>query len=66
MRWTPQIASAMLQLRGTYLNDDLDDYWTFHSQRDQQRLPPTGYWWSTNFMTKSGHTQCLMQSHLSS
>ena len=33
-----------------YFNDDFDDYWTFHIQRDQQWLPPTGYWWSANFV----------------
>jgi hypothetical protein len=33
-----------------YINDDFADYWTLHIQRDQQQLPPTGYWWSVNFI----------------
>ena len=40
MRWTPDMAEAMLRLRATYLSADLDDYWEFHVQQDQQRLHP--------------------------
>jgi hypothetical protein len=38
MRWTPATAEAMLKLRAIYLSDDLDAYWEFHVQQDQQRL----------------------------
>ncbi len=38
MRWTPAMAEAMLKLRAVYLSDDLDAYWQFHVQQDQQRL----------------------------
>ncbi|MFZ0664170.1 MAG: hypothetical protein WAM97_00330 [Acidimicrobiales bacterium] len=44
MRWTPDMAEAMLRLRATYLSGDLDDYWAFHVQQDQQRLHPKGQW----------------------
>jgi hypothetical protein len=35
-----------------YINDDFADYWTLHIRRDQQRLPPTGYWWPVNFIAE--------------
>jgi len=41
MRWTPQTAEALLRLRAIYLSGDLDAYWEFHIQQDQQRLYPT-------------------------
>ena len=44
MRWTPDMAEAMLRLRATYLSADLDDYWEFHVQQDQQRLHPKAQW----------------------
>jgi hypothetical protein len=44
MRWTPQMAEAMLKLRALYLSDDFEDYWAFHIQRDQERLHPPGRW----------------------
>lgn len=44
MRWTPEMAEAMLRLRATYLSGDLDAYWTFHVHQDQQRLHPNGAW----------------------
>ena len=40
MRWTPETAEALLRLRAVYLSGDLDAYWEFHIQRDQQRLRP--------------------------
>jgi len=30
----------MLKMRAAYLSDDLDEYWEFHIQQDQQRLYP--------------------------
>jgi hypothetical protein len=44
MRWTPRMAEAMLKLRAIYLSGDLDTYWEFHIQQDQQRLCPNGPW----------------------
>jgi hypothetical protein len=41
MRWTIDTAEALLRLRATYLSGDLDTYWQFHIERDQQRLHPT-------------------------
>jgi len=38
MRWTQTMAEAMLQLRAIYLSGDLDEYWQFHVEQDQQRL----------------------------
>ena len=40
MRWTIDTAEALLRLRATYLSGDLDTYWQFHIERDQQRLYP--------------------------
>jgi len=34
----------MLRLRAIHLSHDLDEYWDFHVQRDQQRLYPQGSW----------------------
>jgi hypothetical protein len=44
MRWTPEMAEAMLKLRAVYLSNDWDPYWTRHVQQDQQRLHPKGSW----------------------
>ena len=44
MRWSPQGAEAMLRLRATYLSGDIDEYWAFHIQQEQQRLYPNGLW----------------------
>ena len=41
MRWTPETAEALLRLRAVYLSGDLNAYWEFHIQQDQQRLYPT-------------------------
>src|SRR5437763_9571549 len=43
MRWTEQMAEAIVQLRAIYLSGDFDRYWSFHIQKDQQRLHP-GNW----------------------
>lgn len=44
MRWTPDMAEAMLRLRATYLSGDFDEYWDYHVQHDQRRLHPEGSW----------------------
>ncbi len=41
MRWTPETAEALLQLRAVHLSGDFDAYWEFHVNRDQQRLYPS-------------------------
>ena len=43
MRWTETMAEAMVQLRAIYLSGDFDRYWSFHIEKDQQRLHP-GNW----------------------
>jgi hypothetical protein len=43
MRWTEQMAEAIVQLRAIYLSGDFDRYWSFHIEKDQQRLHP-GHW----------------------
>lgn len=43
MRWTEEMAEAIVQLRAIYLSADFDRYWSFHIARDQQRLHP-GPW----------------------
>ena len=40
MRWTGQMAEAIVQLRAVCLSGDFDDYWQFHIQQDQKRLYP--------------------------
>lgn len=45
MRWVPDMAEAMVQLRATYLSRDFEEYWTFHIAQDQMRLyPMKGLW----------------------
>jgi hypothetical protein len=44
MRWTPDMAEALLRLRAIYLSGDLDAYSEFHIQQDQQRLHKKGQW----------------------
>ena len=36
-RWRPTGAEAVLKLRSLYASGDLEDYWTFHEQQEQQR-----------------------------
>jgi hypothetical protein len=38
MRWTLDMAEAMLKMRAVHLSDDLQSYWEWHIQQDQQRL----------------------------
>src|SRR3977135_2534997 len=40
MRWTEQMAEAIVQLRAIYLSGDFDRYWQFHIEQDQRRLSP--------------------------
>lgn len=44
MRWTEAMAEAVVQLRAIYLSGDFDRYWSFHIEKDQQRLHPSGRW----------------------
>ncbi|MEW6620522.1 MAG: transposase [bacterium] len=44
MRWTRDMAEAMLKMRAIYLSGDFGDYWSFHIQREQERLHPKGKW----------------------
>jgi hypothetical protein len=38
MRWTRETAEALLRMRAIYLSGDLNAYWDYHVQQDQQRL----------------------------
>jgi hypothetical protein len=40
MRWTEEMAEAIVQLRAVYLSGDFDTYWSFHIEMDQNRLYP--------------------------
>jgi hypothetical protein len=40
-RWGLPGAEAVLQLRALITNGDFDDYWTFHTAREHQRLYPS-------------------------
>jgi hypothetical protein len=40
MRWHPDGAQAMLDLRAVYLNGEWDAFWTYHVEREDDRL----YW----------------------
>jgi hypothetical protein len=40
MRWTEQMAEAIVQLRAIYLSGDFDRYGEFHIAQDQRRLYP--------------------------
>ena len=43
MRWTEQMAEAIVQLRAIYLSGDFDQYWQFHIEHDQRRLYPAAW-----------------------
>jgi hypothetical protein len=43
MRWTKQMAEAIVQLRAIYLSGDFDQYWQFHIEQDQRRLYPAAW-----------------------
>ena len=38
MRWHPEGAQAMLNLRATYLNGEWDSYWAYHVAQEDERL----------------------------
>jgi hypothetical protein len=38
MRWHPDGAQAMLNLRATYLNGEWDSYWSYHVEQEDERL----------------------------
>ena len=40
MRWTGQMAEAIVQLRAIYLPGDFNRYWKFHIEQDRRRLYP--------------------------
>src|SRR6266480_4076059 len=44
MRWTEAMAEAIVKLRAIYLSGDLDQYWAFHVQQEQNRLYSAGKW----------------------
>jgi hypothetical protein len=46
MRWTEAMAEAMVKLRAIYLSGDLDRYWGFHIEKDQERLHPLTSRWT--------------------
>lgn len=41
MRWTPEMAEAVLRLRALYLSGHFDEYWDYHVKQDQKRLYPS-------------------------
>jgi len=38
MRWHPDGAQAMLNLRATYLNGEWDSFWSYHIEQEDERL----------------------------
>ena len=38
MRWHPDGAQAMLNLRATYLNEEWDSFWAYHVEQEDGRL----------------------------
>jgi hypothetical protein len=38
MRWQPDGAQAMLDLRATYLNGEWDEFWSYHVEQEDDRL----------------------------
>ncbi len=38
MRWRPDGAQAMLNLRATYLNGEWDSFWAYHVEQEDERL----------------------------
>ena len=57
MRWTEQMAEAIVQLRAVYLSGDFDRYWQFHIDQDQRRLYP-----SSGPSFQSSYTQFIKKS----
>lgn len=44
MRWSWDMAEAMVKMRATYLSGDMDEYWAYHIDKEQERLHPKGQW----------------------
>jgi len=44
MRWSPEMAEAMVKMRALYLSRDFDEYWDYHVKLDQERLYPKDRW----------------------
>lgn len=44
MRWTIPTAEALLKLRAAHLSGDLNDYWEYHIEHDQQPLYRKDSW----------------------
>jgi len=44
MRWSLNMAEAMVKMRAIYLSGDLDNYWDYHVQQDQERLYGINPW----------------------
>ena len=42
-RWSVNGTEAVLKLRAVRANDDFDKYWTFHLNRERQRVHETRY-----------------------
>jgi hypothetical protein len=38
MRWHPDGAQAMLNLRATYLNEEWEPFWAYHVEQEDERL----------------------------
>ncbi len=38
MRWKYKGAQAILSIRATYINDDLNDYWNYYMEKEKNRL----------------------------
>ena len=43
MRWTGQMAEAIVQLRAIYLWRAFDRDWEFHGEQDRRRLCPAAW-----------------------
>ena len=46
MRWTEEMAEAMLKLRGVYLSGDFENFWRFYISWEQSRIYPDA--WATD------------------
>ena len=44
MRWSSDGAEAMVKMRAIYLSRDFDEYWVWHTTKDQERLYPKARW----------------------
>jgi len=42
-RWSVNGAEAVLKLRAVRANDDFDDYWKFHLNKERHRVHQTRY-----------------------